>query len=514
MKKTILIISAAVALATACTDLTEHLYSDISKDEFLSSPENLALYTSRPYTSLQAWGVEQGYWTLVLQIGNEVAVPKSYDGHWGEDRYVQLQTHKIESSNKLVRAGWEFCFNGIAACNDAIFELEKLEPTDATARNIAEIKVLRAYYYLLATDLFGQVPYSVDKAETGYPKAKSREEIVAWIEGELKDNMGKLEDVVSAGTYGRVTADVARFLLAKLYLNAEVYSGKARWSEAAAVCKEIMDSGNFRLAANYGDCFAINNEGCSEAVFAIPYSTVYTSHCFYPFVLTLNADLQKLYNVGDQWNGTHCGQPDFLARYDENDFRKKATWLYGDVYDASGKRWTVVDSYDASGNPVMKEYSLEDVNIPEECFGSGLPRYAGARIIKWPYQTDGSLVDYKVSMENDFILMRYADVVLMYVEALVRQGQTAQAEAVPEFIELRTRAGLAPLSGLTLDKLFEERQKEMALEGWVHNDLVRFGKYLEAWWAKPADSDARHILLPIPEEMLGSNPNLVQNPGY
>ena len=515
MKKTVLFLIAAIAaFATSCTDLTEHLYSDISKDEFLSSPENLALYTARPYTALQEWGVEQGYWTLVMQIGNELAVPKSYDGHWGEDRYVQLQTHEIDPSNKLVRAAWEYCFNGVAACNDAIYELEKLEQNDATRTNIAEIKVLRAFYYLLATDLFGQVPYSVDKTETDYPKTKTRGEIVKWIEDEIDANMEYLVTEPSSRTYGRVTADVAKFVLAKIYLNAEVYTGTARWSEAEKICKEIMDSGHFSLTDSYGDNFAIYNETSSEAIFAIPYSTVYTAHCFYPFCLTLNADLQKLFNVGEHWNGTHVAQPDFMAGYEEGDLRKKATWLFGDVYDASGKRWAVVDRYDNSGNPVMVDYTLEDIDIDESEFGAGLGRYKGARIIKWPYQNDGSLVDYKVSMENDFILMRYADVVLMYVEALIRQNKASAAAGVPEFIAIRERAGLAPMTDPTLDKFLVERQREMALEGWVHNDLVRFGKYLDAWWAKPADSHAGHILLPIPEEKRGANPNLGQNPGY
>jgi len=119
-------------------------------------------------------------------------------------------------------------------------------------------------------------------------------------------------------------------------------------------------------------------------------------------------------------------------------------------------------------------------------------------------------------MENDFILMRYSDVVLMYVECLIRQDKALQASQVPEFMAIRTRAGLLPMTSaeLTLDNFLIERQKEMALEGWVHNDLVRFGKYLDAWWAKPADSHSGHILLPIPEDKRGANPNLGQNPGY
>ena len=177
----------------------------------------------------------------------------------------------------------------------------------------------------------------------------------------------------------------------------------------------------------------------------------------------------------------------------------------------------MVDDLDAQGKPIKLPYSLLDTPIPEDHFGRGLDRMEGARFIKWPYQTDGSLTSYSVDMENDFILMRYADVVLMYVECLLRDNKAVDAAAVPEFQQIRTRAGLAPIAAadLNLDSFFEERQKEMALEGWVHNDLVRFDKYLEAWWAKPADSDPGHILLPIPEDKRSANPNLnPQNPGY
>ena len=516
MKKYITLAIAALALA-ACTNLDEHLYSQISKDEFMKHDAVIAQYTSRPYTKLQNWGEEQSYWTLVLQIGNEMAVPKSWDKSWGEERYVELQTHNISTSNKLVGCGWDFCFNGISACNDAIYELGKLEQNETVQRNIAECKILRVYYYFMAVDLWGQVPFSIDKTVTTLPEVKNRQDMCSWMETEIKGCMDLLNDSPSISTYGRVTKDVARFLLAKLYINSEVFTGKARWQEAADICKQIIDSGHFKLTASYGQNFAIQNEGSSEAILAIPYSTVYTSHTFYPFVLTLNSDLLPLFNISaGTWNGTHMGQPDFMARYDENDLRKAETWLFGDIYDLNGQRWTIEDGVDANNKPIVKEYSLIDTPIDESHFRSGLDRMEGARIIKWPYQTDGSLTSYSVDMENDFIIMRYADVVLMYVECLLRQNNAAQAAEVPDFKQIRKRAGLEPIpeAELNLDSFLEERQKEMCLEGWVHNDLVRFGKYLDAWWAKPADKEPGHILLPIPEDKRGANPNLGQNPGY
>lgn len=517
MKKIFNLIIGVVLATTACTNLDENLYSEMSKDEFLGSGENLALYISTPYTRLQEWGVEQGYWTLILQLSNEVACPKSWDGHWGESRYGELQTHEIPVSNKLVRTGWEFCFNGIAACNDALHEIEKAGiEGDAVKANIAEIKVLRAYYYFLAIDLWGGVPYSVDKKETGYPEVKDREFMFSFIESEIKENLEYLTATPSAESYGRVTRDMANFLLAKLYLNAEVYIGKAMWKEAGDVCKQIMDSGHYSLTSTFKENFQVHNESSTEAIFAIPYSNIYTPNSFYIYVLTLNPDSEAILGTsGATWNGTFMGQPDFMATYDANDTRKKDTWLYGDIYDSKGKRVQYQDGVDSNKNPIMVDYTLEDVNIPEANFGKGLERGQGARIQKWTYQNDGTLKDYSVSMENDFILMRYSDVVLMYVEALVRQNKVSEAAAVSEFQQIRERAGLEPMTAgeLTLDNLLIERQHEMCLEGWTRNDLVRFGKYLNAWWAKPAGKE-HMLLLPIPDEMRGSNPNLGQNPGY
>lgn len=197
MKKYITIAVAALAFA-ACTNLDEHLYSQISKDEFMKHDEVIAQYTSRPYTKLQNWGEEQSYWTLVLQIGNEMAVPKSWDKSWGEERYVELQTHNITTSNKLVGCGWDFCFNGISACNDAIYELGKLDQNETVARNIAECKILRAYYYFMAVDLWGQVPFSVDKTVTTLPEVKTREEMCSWMESEIKGCMDNLIDTPSS----------------------------------------------------------------------------------------------------------------------------------------------------------------------------------------------------------------------------------------------------------------------------------------------------------------------------
>lgn len=510
MKKTLFIVMLGAALLSySCTNLDEHIYSQIPKDEFLSDDNNLVLYTTRPYTLLQKWGVEQSMWTLILQLSNEVAVPKSYTGAWGETRYGELQTMKIPASNKLVRTAWDFCFNGIAACNDALYELGKVKQSEVTQKNIAEIKVLRAFYYFLAVDCWGNVPYSIDKTQTDYPDQKDRKFMCDFIENEINDNIDKLDKVPTAATYGRVTEGMAKFLLAKLYLNYDVWFKTPKYDKVETICKEIMDSGYYSLSATYEANFAIQNENGPEAIFAIPHSSVYTREAFYPFVITLNSDLAGIWKIGSTWDGTFMGQPDFMASYEDGDTRKASSFIFGDIYDLDGNRVQYLDG------GVYKDYSLEPENIPEERYGAGLKRTDGARIVKWPYQSDGTLTTYTVSMENDFYLMRYSDVVLMYVEALLRQGKTADAAAVPAFARIRQRAGLQPIPAacLTLDKLLAERQHELAMEGWARQDLIRFGHYLDKWWAKPAGSDYM-LLLPIPELARGDNPKLQQNPGY
>ena len=253
---------------------------------------------------------------------------------------------------------------------------------------------------------------------------------------------------------------------------------------------------------------------------AIPYSSTYTREGFYIYVMTFNEDLQKAFNIGETWNGSMICQPDFFDSYEEGDTRKADTWLYGQVYDATGAPYTyttVTILPDGSKDSKTLPYILEgsESAIPESKFSEGLGRFDGARIIKWNYQTDGSLTNYKVSMENDFYLMRYSDVVLMYVEALVRQGKTSEAAAVPEFQSIRKRAGLEPMDAgeLTLDNLLLERQHELCMEGWSRQDLIRFGHYTKAWWAKPEGKET-YKLLPIPDLRMGDNPNLEQNPGY
>ena len=505
MKKTISALFGVILLA-GCTNLDEQIYSKIAKENFFTTEEQFVQYSARAYSSLQDWGTEKSLWTFVIQNTNEVCTPVNPNGKWWDDgRYNEVHVHSISSSNVLLEQAWNYCFNGISACNDVLDVFGDVDRDfPAKDRVIAEVKVLRAYYYLCATDNWGSIPFSINKKDKDLPEKKDRTFIYAFIEKEILDNIDYLQTDPTPEYYGRITRGAANAILAKLYLNAEKWIGTAKWKEAEDACSEIITSGKYRLAEKYKDNFVVNNENSPEQIFAIPYSTVYTvsdHNAFIIYMSTLPADLCKPFGINAQaWDGL-CGEPDFLASYDPSDTRKKDTWLYGQMYDKDG-------------NPI--EYSegvpyIIDPDMPESVYGKDARRTAlqGARIGKWTYQSDGRLTGGQVGMDNDFFLIRYADVVLMYVEALVRQNKASDAANVADFKAIRQRAGLAPMTAaeLTLDNLYWERAHELAIEGWSRQDMIRFDKFLDAWWAKPA-KDASDLVLPIPKKAKASNPNL------
>ena len=520
MKKIFLTLILGVVALSACTNLDEEIYSKISKENFFTTEEQFVKYSARAYSSLQHWGTEKSLWTFVIQNTNEVCTPVNPNGGWWDDgRYNEVHIHSISSNNRLLEMAWEYWTNGITACNDVLDMFESVEKDfDAKNRVIAEVKTLRAYYYLCGIDNWGSVPYSISKKETGYPEKKDRAFMFDFIEKEIKDNIDYLQVEPTGEYYGRVTRAVADAVLAKLYLNAEKWIGKPMWKEAEEACNDIISRGLYRLADTYKDNFKVDNEGSPEQIFAIPYSTVYTvsdHNAFIIYMSTLPADLCRPLGIpADAWDGL-CGEPDFLASYEPGDTRKKDTWLYGQIYNKDGKPIDVngkeIKLLEDGSMPPDAEPYIIDPDMPESVYGKDARRgpYQGSRIAKWTYQSDGRLTGGQVGMDNDFFLIRYADVVLMYVEALVRQGRAAEAVNVPDFRAIRTRAGLQPFTAaqLTLDNLYWERAHELAIEGWQRQDMIRFDKYLEAWWAKPA-KDASDLTLPYPKSAVAANPNL------
>ena len=502
----------ALAASVACTNLDEQIYSKLAKENFFTSEENFAKYSARAYASLQHWATEKSYWTFDMQISDEVCVPLNPAGAWDDGgRYKQVQIHDIPDANRLLECAWDYCFNGITACNDVLDVFTSIDKTfDGKDRAIAEMKVLRAYFYFCAICYWKEVPFAIKKDVSVYPEKKDRAFMFNFIEQEIKDNIDFLAENPTNEYYGRVTRGVADFVLAKLYLNAEKLIGTAKWAEAEAACKDIMTrnggSSYYTLTDNYKDLFKVDNEFNPEGILAIPYSTVYTTSDHYAFIIymsTLPADLCAPMGIAAKaWDGL-VAEPDFMASYEAGDTRKDATWIFGQQHDLDGNPLNIeIES-------VSVPYVIDPI-FPESCYEGRRTALQGARIGKWAYQSDMTLTGGQVGMDNDFYLMRYADVILMYLEACRRQNKSSvDAAAQTAFDKIRTRAGLATIAyaDLDLEKIHQERGHELAIEGWRRQDMIRFDKYLQAWWFKPA-KDASDYNLPIPKSAVSANPNL------
>ncbi len=510
--KTSNIILIIVGLLTfgSCTDLDENVYSEIPIENFFKNEKELVANAGRAYTKLQGYCGEQSLWTLLLLASDEASVPVHGGHNYDNGRYEDLQINVIRPSNKLILKGWQWIFNGIASCNEVIYETElSTIEFDGKDKILAELKILRAYLYYCAIDSWANVPFSIDYTDVDYPEQKDRAFIFDFIVKEINDNINFLDKTPSEKNYGRITKDAARTILAKLYLNSDVWFNKPMWKEAENVCKEIINDGNFIIEDVYDTNFDIDNDKSKENIFVILYDNIYTSTgssstSFYLHTLTLEPASMATFNISyNPWAIILC-QPDFFQLYEENDLRRSATWLYGQQYDINGKILEGVVY-----NPIFdEEYFFID--------SGGRQKYDGARCWKWHYQTDGSLTSYKTSMDNDFALFRYADVVLMYVETLIRQGRAAEAVNLSDFQKIRTRAGLNPytVEELTLEEIYQERGRELAWEGTRHQDMIRFDKYLDKSWAHPKQTEKFRLLFPIPTDVLNSNPKLVQNTGY
>ena len=341
-------------------------------------------------------------------------------------------------------------------------------------------------------------------------------------------------------------------LLAKLYLNAEVYTGTPMWDEAIAACDEVINSGLYSLESNYFANFNVDNSGSSEFIFAIPYDEVFFGG-FNLAVRTLHYGSQQTYNLKQQpWNG-FCTLEEFYNSYDDADLRK------GDVGTVDGpaaKRGNFIAGYQyKSDGTLVEDAGFEAPNPNRQpapllgdpdgaplnfgSIGSGQPqinelgpqalRQAGVRIGKWEIAMGSD----PASMSNDYAVFRYADVLLMKAEALWRKGNSAEALVLVN--QIRQRAGVPDLT--TLDgplsfdlsggdvpggELFNEIGREMFAENHRRQDLIRWGFFtdVDKWvlpFYNPGDvvvTDDYTTLFPIHRDKLDANPNLIQNPGY
>ena len=511
--KNILGIVAAAAALTACVgdlNVTPIDPNANTVDKVLTSQSALDSYIS---------GVYLGFATSGYYGPNGDASISGLDG--GASQYIRGLYHHQELTTDESVCGWNdqtiknfhymnwttddtfiYAFYSrllmqVASANEFIREVEKAD-FDAGLKNryLAEARVLRAIAYYHAIDCFGSVPFATEDDVVGTnPEQISRADLFTWLEDELKDiiagNSLPGKDNVAAG---HVSMGAAKFLLAKLYLNAEVYTGSARWNDCAAILKDLMDDGyslhttSAGVYPAYQELFLADNDRCTdEIIFAIQQDGVYTQSygCTNYIIFASTGGEMDPASIGisSGWGGLRM-TPEFFAKFTNDDQRKL---FYTDTQQAS----------------------IDDIGD----FTNG---YAFMKFLN--RTSDGGTGQEAGFVDTDFPLMRYADVLLMAAEC---EARGASCNGLAAFNQVRERAGLNPVFSLDLNEILDERARELYQECWRRSDLIRFGKFTSGynWQWKGETQDGRDVdghrtLFPIPDSDRLANSNLKQNPGY
>ncbi len=484
----------------SCTDLTEQVYSDIPLNQFFNTEKDVLMNAGRAYTKLQSYPEEFSLWTLDEIASDEMVAPGRDDGFvWDGGRWDQIQKHNVNPTNKILTLAWGFVFEGISACNEVLYETES-SPIEFEGKDkiVAEIKVLRAFFYYWAIDNWGNVPFSIDFTDRTLPEQKDRLFIYSFLIDEITSNVDKLQQMPDASYYGRVTQGMAYTLLAKIYMNALEWTGTAKWQEAIDACDKVISTNAYQIEDDYFTNFKVNNEISTENIFVIPMHSIYTKDNFYWYTLTLNDASRATFDFkGNMWD-EFVLEPGYLDKYATNDIRQKA-FLFGQQKDKNGID-IVIDGEPFIYTPTVDNYMSRK-------------KWEGARCCKYEYQPN--LEYYVNDMENDYVIFRYADVLLTKLEALNRLGRASEMLADPDLNKIHTRAGLDPytIADLTDTELLNELGREFAWEGHRRQDQIRFGVWGDTWWSKPA-SGPNAKLFPIPISVINANQNLIQNPGY
>lgn len=513
MKKILLYITIGLVVAfnTSCSDLEEDVYSETVVSNFYQSKDEIMGAYTRPWAHTQ-WVLPHSLWHLSELSADAAAwtAKTTGDGYDGGN-WISLHNHSYTASLGELRPAWGDLWKGVAFINGV---LEGIEPVDfedkgmpiSKAEMTAELRTLRAYYYIMACDLWGNVPIVTKVADPEFPATNSRKEVYRFIEKELTEAIADLPEKDHALNYGYFTKSGAYTFLAKLYLNSKEYLGEEEYAKGVAACDKVIELGNYELDENWQDPFLPNNDMAKENIFAFALDGL-GSKAYSISVKTLHYAHQKAFGLSfGPWNGI-VTQEAFYDSYDDQDLRKQQ-YLIGPQY-VKGTTEPVYCVKEYAGEPLVITKSITAMN--------GAYENEGARNYKYPLE-EGTLAH---APKNDYVILRYTDVLMTKAELLMRQnGGAATQDAVDLVNQIRQRAfgenyeaHKYTTSTLTMDEMLAERGREFAYEGHRRTDLIRFGKFNDAWWEKEA-SESYKNLYPIPLGQIQTNPNLKQNPGY
>ena len=524
----------AIALGTAsCNkDLNEQLYSDVSASSYNYTDAYAA--TNVAYINLRDLLSHTNYLMMQETTSDELVQPANASGWDDGGIYKQMHFHTWTSLSPQVGNLWNSLYAGVINANRVIGQLQsgKIPPPAGVSSTslIGEMRAARALYYWLICDNYGDAPLDTSLS-TELKPATPRKDIYNFIVGELTAVIPNLSEDNNTLMYGRFNKWAAKALLANVYLNAQVYSGTPDWTDCLTQCNDIIGSGKYSTEANFRDIFKPDNEKSVETIFAIPFDQTKGQGNFIEMYSWHAALKNKVNMLATPWgSGSAMAISQHIDTYDPDDERLTDNWLSGPQFAMDGVT-PLLGSYDQAGKPLVFTKDLPNGSYTGEAQGYRMNKFQVA-------------VGAMSNLNNDFPLFRYADILLMKAECLLRTGSPDQAAAIVSQLRARyfkTSPSKATVTGTDLQadtkykygfvdnyvitdpgntdpvqygRMLDELGWEFPWEGHRRRDMIRFGIYTKKSWLSHKPNGDYRIVFPIPQTTINSNPNLKQNPNY
>lgn len=511
--KTSFVWICGILLLTACT-IKEKLNStltDQQAQDILNQNTDVSVLLKAAYTDLNTIQNQDGVFSLEENSSDEMLVP-TRGGDWDDNGVWRvIHSHNWNADHSQVSAA----FNAMLK---AVFDATNVLAFNPNAQQAAEARFIRAFSMYVVLDLYGQVPFrEVGENLLNPPKVYKGIEAADFIISELEEILPALPAGTTANA-GQANQNAARVLLMKLYLNKGTYGdNRANPTFDNADMQKVVTLANaitgYSLSNNFFDNYHYNN------------SAISTENIF---VLKNDVGVGNGNAVRSRWHMTlHYSQPpggwngfstvaDIYNKFEPADKRRKDSILGSSNIHGVTVGFLRGLQYDENGVP-YKDRNLQplaylDAVQLQETNPATLEA-TGIRVIKYPIHYDANGAGYE-NAGNDYVIFRWADVILMKAEALLRQSSPDAAGALTIVNQIRTLRGASPLGAVTLPNILDERLREFYWDGWRRQDMVRFGTFLAPRALKPGTSDPKFLWFPIPNTALAVNPNLSQNPGY
>ena len=568
----LLAVPVALMTASSCTDLSETLYDQVASNNYYNTKNDVIRAVLRPFEH-GFWSIQNRH-VLNEESADQLITPTR--GDWWDDggRWARLHRHKWLVTNGEAQSEFNGCYQGIGQANKVIEDLDKLSASkfgfsEDEFKNLrAQNHVLRAWFYIRLLDAFRNIYLS----QSFYDQSKNSKEqvppkeIFDFIEKDLKEALPELAKKTSLGGNGKLqgqwTQAGAAALLVRLYMNAKVYIGEDHFADAEQYAQDIIDGkyGTYAVADRWDAAFDWDNENCDEVIFAFPSSG--ETHWHYKGDMywwsvpskandwlhdtksregshNIKYSASPSYNPKGEKYNYELGMPiaqfkkypsDVRLKMYKNlgNGRREGMFIFGKIQytDDNGNTQYLKDHHD--------QYTLDLRDAVGKFGGTDGSKWldkaasrledgddnSGWMFAKYPLYSDN---EENQQFEADYCEVRLPEIIYSLAECKLRKGDTSGAAKLLNSVRKRNYPSsdwstvlYAPEGAATLDmkEMLAEWGREFFAEGRRRIDLIRFGKFGNAWWDKDADADNHTEIFPFHTEILNTHTGMKQNPGY